>query len=405
MTTDRRIGPLVNGLTAAIALQWVGAGAVLPTLPVFLTERGAPPALIGIAMAAFFLAGVITQYPIGHLVDRSSERPILLGGLAIYAVASQIYLAPFSPWLAVGVRFAQGMGAGAVQIASLALVGRRVPVDRRGAGFARISAGQLGGLAIGPLFGVVAGTAHLESLFVISAAASTAAGLAIVRVVPKRGENGDGLWRQQRPSAGLLLMQGRRFLLLGLLGVALIAGLTVGVYETCWTLLLRVRDAPGWAIGVSWTLFCVPYVVMTPFAGRLADRFHRPRLITISLVGTVVLAMVYPFISSIQVILALGVLEAAGTAVAFPAAQAMLADGVPAELLGRAQGLFATTETAATAVAAIAGGALFGVGPAVPFVAVGVLSMAVLLSLPPIWSASSRHSSSEIDVRRGVSAR
>ena len=379
-------GALVNGLAFAVFLQWVGAGAVLPTLPVFLEQKGAGPALVGVAMAAFFVAGVLLQYPFGRLVDRVGERPVLVAGLLLYAVASLAFLLPVSPWACVATRFAQGVGSGAVTVAALAAVGRHVPADGKGKAFARVYAGDIGGLAVGPLLGAIAGTAHLGVLFAVSAVASTLAAVAVTRVVPGRPRA--TAHAAHVVAVRLLADPVRRRRLLGLVLVAGIAGLTAGVYETCWTLLLDARGASTWAIGLSWTLFCVPFVVCTPLAGHLADRFDRARLTTVSLASTAVLVGVYPFIGSLAVVIGLGVLEAVGTAIAFPAAQALLADSVPTVAVGRAQGLFTASQTAATAIAAAAGGALFAVGPAVPFVATSVVCVGLLVTLSVLWRRS-----------------
>lgn len=379
---------LVNGLAFAVFLQWVGAGAVLPTLPVFLEQKGAGPALVGVAMAAFFVAGVIFQYPFGRLTDRIGERPVLVAGLSVYAVASLAFLLPVSPWACVATRFLQGVGSGAVTVAALAAVGRHVPADSKGKAFARVYAGDIGGLAVGPLLGAIAGTDRLGVLFAVSAVASTLAAGFVSRIVPGRAPLAATAHAARVVATRLLDTPERRRRLGGLVLVAGIAGLTAGVYETCWTLLLDEHGASTWAIGLSWTLFCVPFVVVTPIAGHLADRFDRARLTTVSLASTVILVGVYPFIGSLAVIIGLGVLEAVGTAIAFPAAQALLADSVPTAAIGRAQGMFTASQTAATAIAAAAGGALFAVGPAVPFVATSVVCVVLLVSLGWLWRRS-----------------
>ncbi|MHA3701222.1 MFS transporter [Jatrophihabitans sp. YIM 134969] len=392
---------LVNGLTFAVFLQWVGAGAVLPTLPVFLEQKGAGPALVGVAMSAFFVAGVLFQYPFGRLTDRVGERPVLVAGLLVYAVASLAFLLPVSPWACVGARFVQGVGSGAVTVAALAAIGRHVPGEVKGKAFARVYAGDIGGLAVGPLLGAIAGTDHLGTLFLVSAVASVLAAVAVAGIVPARRAPVAAAHAVGVVAERLLADPARKRLLLGLLLVAGIAGLTAGVYETCWTLLLDARGASTWAIGLSWTLFCVPFVVCTPLAGHLADRFDRARLTSVSLATTVVLVGVYPFIGSLAVVIGLGVLEAVGTAIAFPAAQALLADSVPTAAVGRAQGLFTASQTAATAVAAAAGGALFAVRPAAPFVATSVVCVLMLGTLAVMWRSGDVRTASPLDVSTG----
>ena len=47
----------------------MGATLGLPLLPLFLEHRGGTPSVIGLIMASFFVAGVITQFFLGHLAE------------------------------------------------------------------------------------------------------------------------------------------------------------------------------------------------------------------------------------------------------------------------------------------------------------------------------------------------
>ena len=90
MSDERRPaeGRIVAVVTTALFVYGVGASAVLPILPLFLRSRHTGDAMIGAVIAAFFVAGVLTQYGAGWLTDRLGLRLVLVGGLAVYAVAS-----------------------------------------------------------------------------------------------------------------------------------------------------------------------------------------------------------------------------------------------------------------------------------------------------------------------------
>ncbi|HMD45936.1 MAG TPA: MFS transporter, partial [Acidimicrobiales bacterium] len=144
---------LVRALALTTFLQWFGASAILPLLPVYLRQRGGSDAVVGEVMAAFYAAGVLVQYPAGWLADRVGRRPVLIGGLIVYAGASLAFLAPVSPVGDIGLRALQGVGAGSAEVASLALVSGAVSLERRGRAFGSIYRGQLAGMAVGPLLG------------------------------------------------------------------------------------------------------------------------------------------------------------------------------------------------------------------------------------------------------------
>ena len=69
----------------------MGATLGLPLLPLFLEHRGGTPTVIGFIIASFFMAGVATQFALGHLADRFGRRPILAAGLVVYGVASMTF--------------------------------------------------------------------------------------------------------------------------------------------------------------------------------------------------------------------------------------------------------------------------------------------------------------------------
>ena len=101
-------------LTLIVAIQWMGATLGLPLLPLFLEHRGGTPTIVGFIMASFFIAGVATQFALGHLADRFGRRKILMSSLVIYGLASMTFLLPMSaPWFALS-RAVQGAAAGAI---------------------------------------------------------------------------------------------------------------------------------------------------------------------------------------------------------------------------------------------------------------------------------------------------
>jgi DHA1 family multidrug resistance protein-like MFS transporter len=162
-------------------------------------------------------------------------------------------------------------------------------------------------------------------------------------------------------------------------------GLTSGVYDICWTLLLLARGASGIEIGISWTLFAVPFVLATRPSGWLADHMDRRLLVLLGIGVSTVLCASYPFIHNVPALVLLGAAEAMGFAAALPAVQSLLTQGSAPSEVGRVQGLFATSQTALTAVSAAAAGAAFAVTSWLPFVAVAAMVSVGLVVVAVIW--------------------
>ncbi len=370
---------LVRVLTLAVFVQWLGGSAFLPLLPTYLRHHGGSDAVVGAVMAAYFAAAVLLQYPAGRLADRVGRLPVLLGGMVVYSVGSLLFLLPAAPVVAVAFRGLQGAGAGAAEVAALAMVSQAVPLARRGRAFGSIYAGQLGGMAVGPLLGSLAGLGAMDALFVGAAVATLVACVPVVTGVPAdaRGGGSEQLAAGDRPPFSRMLV--------GALLAAGAIGLTIGVYEACWTLLLDLRHAASWEIGLSWTLFAAPFVAVSRAGGWLADHLDRRWLVVAAIVWSAAFCASYPFLHLVALLLALGGIEAFGFAVVLPSAQSLLSQSARPEQLGRAQGMYATSQTGATALSAACAGALFGVAPWVPFTVVAALSVVLAAGVAVVW--------------------
>jgi MFS transporter, DHA1 family, multidrug resistance protein len=391
---------LALGLTTF--LQWLGASAILPLLPLWVTHHGGSDALAGAVMGAFFVAGLVSQVPAGRLADRIGRRRVLYAGLIVYALGSLAFLLPSGPTSYLAWRFLQGVGVGAAEVAALAIVAAVSPLSERGRAFGTIYAAQLAGLAIGPLFGSIVGIGSMHLLFVVAAVSALAAciptawatrgsterlgdvGVGSPQPSARRSAHGEVAGESPAGRPQGRFPWGRP--IIGALAAAAAAGLLIGIYESCWTLLLEERGAQSWQIGLSWTLFAVPFVAMSVPAGRLADRFDRRALVVAGLGSSSCFAISYPFIHNLPVLIGLGGLEAVGVALFYPALQSLLTEFSPPERHGQAQGIFATGQTAATAAAAALGGWMFGFAPWIPFVSAAVTAAAFTVAVPVIWA-------------------
>ena len=383
---DNRSRRLVRTLTFTVFLQWMGATAIVPMLPEYIRHLGGSDALAGVVMASFFAAGVLSQYPIGRLADRLGRRPVLVAGLIIYGAASFSFLLPISAPMAIVLRSLQGVGAGAATVAALAMVSASVAPARRGRAFASIYSGELAGMAIGPLVGSIVGVRSMWAMFLVSGLLSIGAcfpALAL-REPPGMAEalaartRADGTVRPLRRVRTSRSMTGAL-----ICGAAL--GLANGVYDICWTLLLLARGASGLEIGISWTLFAVPFVLAARPSGWLADHMDRRVLVLLGIGMSTVLCASYPFIHHVPALILLGGLEALGFAAAMPTVQSLLTQGSAGSEVGRIQGMFATSQTASTAVAAAAAGAAFAVASWLPFVSVALISAVGLGAATAVW--------------------
>ena len=77
--TDRWQGILP--LLVAELVVWLGFGALLPVLPLYFREHGVDLGMMGIVVAAWPAARLLTEPLFGWLADRTSRVPLMLVGL------------------------------------------------------------------------------------------------------------------------------------------------------------------------------------------------------------------------------------------------------------------------------------------------------------------------------------
>ncbi len=369
---------VVAALSISALAEWGGASSVLPLLPVYLRHHGSSLTLVGFTMAAFFAAAVLVQYPIGRLSDRVGRRTIQVAGLVTYAVASVLFVFLSAPVAALVLRALQGAGVGVVDVANSATLGEIVPEHQRGRAFAALYGTRTVGMAVGPFVGGLLGLSGMKIIFLGAAVLVLSAAAPIIAFAPRARRYEHAAQARRSP-----LWRNRS--VLGV-GVAFLAGgIVIGMYEVCWSLLLTLRGAAPWQLGLSWTFFALPFAIMSLPAGWLVDHMDRRYLVALALVGSAAFAAVYPFIHSVAWLIGLGIGEAVTVSLGAPAESAQLSGSVPSHELGRAQGAVFSAQTAAVAVSASISGALFGVHAWLPYVLAAGGVMCCLAVVAVFW--------------------
>ena len=378
---------LIRTLTLTVFLQWMGATAIIPMLPVYIRHLGGTDALAGVVMASFFAAGVLSQYPIGRLADRIGRRPVLIAGLITYGLASFSFLLPITATVAIVLRVPAGGGGGAATVAALAMMSSSVAAKRRGRAFASIYGGELAGMAIGPLVGSIVGIRYMWVMFLASGAAVHRPPACRPSASTRVGAPRPRAARTRRPTVTAPRWPACRVnrAMTGALICGAALGLTSGVYDICWTLLLLARGASGLAIGISWTLFAVPFVAVAKPRGGWPTTWTVGYWCWPASAPPPCCAPPTPSSTMSPLLVILGASEALGFAAAMPAVQSLLTQGAATSEVGRIQGIFATSQTACTAVAAAAAGAAFALASWLPFVTVAAIVFVGLGAAGVVW--------------------
>jgi MFS family permease len=161
-----------------------GAHAIAASLGSYTRGEHEPLLVLGVLLALYDGAEVLLKPVLGAVADRIGPRPVLLGGLAAFAVFSAVFAAAGDPALVGVARFGQGAAAAAFSPAAGALVARLNPPARQGRAFGGYGLYKSLGYAGGPLLGGILVTAGgLRLLFaVLAVLAAAVAGWAAVTV-------------------------------------------------------------------------------------------------------------------------------------------------------------------------------------------------------------------------------
>jgi Major Facilitator Superfamily len=290
---------------AAALLCYAALGAVLRALPGRLTDLGAGPLAIGIAVGAPALTGLVARPGGGRLADRVGPRAVLPAGAAIMAagVAPALHDGVAAQ---IGSRLLVGVGEGLMMSAAVLWLLRLAGPQRRGRALGHIGLANYGGLTAGPLLADALN--GFESVLLLAALLPLAAIAVLPRTAPERT-------RSERDGAGLLRATLRP-------GIGL--------------MLVNIGYAAMLAFGGAVAAFAITVIAARTLGAGIPDRFGaRPTLAVAAPTAAAGLAIVAagPTVPGV-------VLLGAGQALAIPALGLLALANVPPAQHGAAAGMF-----------------------------------------------------------------
>jgi len=108
-------------LSGVYALRMLGLFMILPVFALYATHlEGVTPALTGLAIGVYGVTQAMLQIPAGLLSDRIGRKPVIIGGLLVFALGSVVAAQAESIHMVIFGRALQGSGAIAAAIMALA---------------------------------------------------------------------------------------------------------------------------------------------------------------------------------------------------------------------------------------------------------------------------------------------
>jgi MFS family permease len=367
---------------------WSGFGAILPYLPVFLQEQAhASVWLIGVVAAAYYVGTFAFSAPLGRLSDSIGRKPVIVTGVALYCVATLLFVSTTHPGWFILFRLLEGTGAAAVTPAGQALVADLAAENSRSRAYGWLTTAQFGGLIAGPVLAVPLynlgggqGVWAFRSIFLFGSAVSaiTVVLLLIAIKEPEHARRRREVKVKRPPYRQLITRP-----ILAFMVVAATGHFAMGVFEVLWSLWLRHLGASMRFIGLTWVAFSVP-MLLAWVGGYLADRYSRWVLMFSGYALSAVAWIIYGATDNLTLFLVVNIIEGLAVAWSYPAKQGFLVQVAPARWLGSVQGL----EQSFVQVSALAGTLLapllYGYLSGYVISLAGVVSLAGLAYAGPI---------------------
>jgi len=133
----------------------LGFAMIFPLLPFYALEMDISPQFIGLIIASFSVAQLVSAPLWGRVSDRYGRRPALLIGLTASAISFVVFGFANSFWLLLASRIIQGAGGGTTGVIH-AYVADTVPAADRARSLGWLSAATSAGTMVGPVIGSTA---------------------------------------------------------------------------------------------------------------------------------------------------------------------------------------------------------------------------------------------------------
>ncbi len=353
---------------------------------------------LGVIAAVSFFASVGSQIALAPLADRGHARQLMLGAVALAAVGVMGFAVATTAWQFILARSLSGLAFGAYAPAARALVSASDP-SRAGARLGSLAGLETTGFIVGP--GIAAGIVEFTNLdvpFVLMAVILAAILPAIARVNVAESPGRPG--KQSSITGITSILRRRNALAAVILSGALV--LPAGMYEAIFARFMTDIGSDTWFIGLSLSLYGIPFALTAPIAGRAADRLGPLRTIPISVAVIVPLTIIYGHLTRPGLVMSLAMMEAVANGAAMPAGQALMASATTDGERATGQGIAAAAGQIAAGFAALASAPLYDThGPEATFTMVGIAVLALAgLGMAIGLSAGGRGRRARYDTRR-----
>jgi MFS family permease len=311
-----------------------------PTFPLYITQLGGSPFHVGLVIASFGVASVMSRPLLGYWADRWSVTGVMILGLFLQTLSISLCFVPFIAAL-MFVNALRGIGWSGMNTGGYTLLATSAPAARRGE-----ASGYYGGVQSSAtiLFPAVAlwlidarfggfGATFLFAMSLVLFGAGAA--IALSRAIPQAPrksatDSSEPWWRE------ILNVFDRHILLAATLMF------TLHVSLPCFSsfVVLYARELAIEHFGWYFVTTGVTSMLARPLLGRLSDKIGTGRSLIVAYILESIALLMMPFAGNLAGVMIGGALYFMGSAIGGARILALAMEKAPAERRGRAMASF-----------------------------------------------------------------
>ena len=341
-------------LAMSIFACMLGSGIVVPLLPLYAESLGASGLWLGLIFAAFPLSRILATPVFGRLSDRKGRKLFISIGLLAYAIISFGFIYTNTVSQLVLMRFLHGLAGALILPIAQAYMGDISPPGEEGKWMGYANAAFFSGFGFGPLIGgVLSEHLGMDAAFlamgVLSLLAFTITIFFLPSIKPRQSTT-------SYPSFGEMSRSG---MIIGLFSFRL----TLSLGRSIFFILLPILATYSLGLRPSLVgiLLAVNILLMSLLgipSGRIADRLSRRFLVVVGCLVSSMFLVTVPLGNTFGLLLVLAILGSVGSAIAIPAASALVVEQGKKYGMGSSIALFSMAFSIGMVVGPITGGVI-----------------------------------------------
>ncbi len=345
-------------------------GVVFGLIASLQDELGFADGILGLIAASAFFSAVVAQLVLAPLADQGHTKVLMTGAIVIAALGSLWFALASSSWELILARLLTGLGIGAFAPAARAVVAN-ADINRAGERLGRLTAVETSGFVAGPVVGASINEIWgLKAPFLVFFCALLLILPYLIKIQfspppPERT-------KVSRSGSAVIILRRKEALGAIFLGAALF--FPAGMYEAIWARFMEDLGASTLFVGVSLTMYGIPFAIVASMAGKFIDRAGAWRAAMFAVAIIVPMTVVYGFLTSPILLMALAMVEALGQGVGSPACHAAMVEATEENERATGQGLVAAASSIGAGLAALLAAPLYaGPGPEATFAIVAAV--------------------------------